>query len=65
VLTFVETQLFTRLIGKYLSEEEYAARQQWLMANPTAGDVIRGSGGVRKIRWVVQGDADGVREERS
>jgi mRNA-degrading endonuclease RelE of RelBE toxin-antitoxin system len=55
VLTFVETKLFTRLIGHYLSDMEYAALQQWLMANPTAGDVIRGSGGVRKVRWVVQG----------
>jgi mRNA-degrading endonuclease RelE of RelBE toxin-antitoxin system len=55
VLTFVETKLFTRLIGQYLSDEEYAALQQALMANPTAGDVIRGSGGVRKVRWVVQG----------
>ncbi len=55
MLTFIETKLFTRLVGQYLSDEDYAALQQWLMDSPTAGDVIRGSGGVRKVRWVIQG----------
>ncbi len=53
--TFIETKLFTRLIGDYLSDEEYVALQNALMANPDAGDLIRGSGGVRKVRWKTAG----------
>ncbi len=49
--TFVETRLFTKLVQEYLSDDEYGALQQALVANPEAGDVIRGSGGVRKLRW--------------
>lgn len=39
----------------YLSDDEYAAMQQFLVVNPEAGDVIPGSGGVRKPRWGVAG----------
>ena len=49
--TFVETKLFTRLIDEYLSDDEFAALQLFLAVNPEAGDVIKGSGGVRKVRW--------------
>ena len=55
MLTFVETKLFTSLVHKYLSDDEYAALQQALTDNPEAGDVIRGSGGVRKVRWGAAG----------
>ena len=55
VLTFVESKLFTSLVHEYLSDDEYAALQQALTDNPEAGDVIRGSGGVRKIRWGIAG----------
>jgi mRNA-degrading endonuclease RelE of RelBE toxin-antitoxin system len=55
VYTFVETKLFTRLIDEYLSDEEFAALQLSLAANPEAGDVIKGSGGVRKLRWAGSG----------
>ena len=55
VLTFIETKLFTSLIQEYLADDEYSALQQALATNPEAGDVIRGSGGVRKIRWGVEG----------
>jgi len=54
-VTFVETKLFTRLVQEYLSDDEYATLQQSLLVNPEAGDVIRGSGGVRKLRWGVAG----------
>jgi hypothetical protein len=53
--TFVETRLFTRLVQEYLSDVEYGALQQALVANPEAGDLIPGSGGVRKLRWSVAG----------
>jgi mRNA-degrading endonuclease RelE of RelBE toxin-antitoxin system len=55
VLTFIETKLFTRLVGEYLSDDAYAALQQALIGNPEAGDLIKGSGGVRKLRWGVAG----------
>jgi mRNA-degrading endonuclease RelE of RelBE toxin-antitoxin system len=55
VYTFVETKLFTRLIDEYLSDDEYAALQLSLAVNPEAGDVIKGTGGVRKMRWAGSG----------
>lgn len=51
MISFVETKLFTRLVHEHLSDDEYAALQQALLADPEAGVVIRGSGGVRKLRW--------------
>ncbi len=55
MFSFIETTLFTRLVSDYLSDEEYGKLQQELMKNPEAGTVIRGSGGVRKIRWAAAG----------
>ena len=51
VFSFVETKLFTRILGEYLSDEEYRELQAFLIANSNAGPVIRGTGGVRKLRW--------------
>ena len=55
MISFIETKLFTRLVQDYLSDDEYAALQQALLANPEAGAIIPGSGGVRKLRWGVAG----------
>ena len=55
MFSFIETTLFTRLVSDYLSDEEYGKLQQELMNNPEAGAVVRGSGGVRKIRWAAAG----------
>ena len=55
MLTFVETKLFTKRLREYLADDEYGALQEALIANPQAGDIIRGSGGVRKLRWNVAG----------
>jgi hypothetical protein len=62
-VVFIETSLFTRLLGEYLSDEEYAALQGHLVAHPESGVVVRGSGGVRKIRWRAggKGKSGGVR----
>ncbi len=38
-----------------MDEAERAELVQYLARNPTAGDVIPGSGGVRKIRWGLEG----------
>ena len=55
MFSFVETKLFTRLVQEYLSDDEYSELQQALIANPEAGDIIGGSGGVRKLRWSIRG----------
>jgi hypothetical protein len=51
VYTFIETRLFTKLVGSYLSEEEYTEVQFQLAADPGRGAVVPGAGGVRKLRW--------------
>jgi len=55
VFTFVETVLFTRLVGGYLSDDDYLKLQLALARNPEAGPIIPGSGGVRKLRWAAPG----------
>jgi len=55
MLTFIETKLFTRLVGEYLSDDEYAALQWTLASDPLSGDLVKGTGGVRKVRWGVAG----------
>jgi RelE toxin of RelEB toxin-antitoxin system len=55
MISFVETKLFTRLVHEYLSDDEYSKLQQALLANPGAGAVIAGSGGIRKLRWGLAG----------
>src|SRR6187551_708704 len=55
MVSFVETKLFTRLVEKWLTDDEYARLQEALIAAPETGDIIPGSGGVRKLRWSVAG----------
>ncbi len=55
MFSFIETRLFTRLVQDYLADEDYSRLQRQLIENPEAGAVIRGSGGVRKLRWSAQG----------
>jgi hypothetical protein len=55
MVSFVETKLFTRLVQEYLSESEYVELQGYLSEHPSAGDIIPGSGGVRKLRWCATG----------
>ncbi len=54
-MIFIEASTFTKLLSKYLSDEEYQALQTYLMQKPDAGDLVRGSGGVRKVRWALDG----------
>jgi mRNA-degrading endonuclease RelE of RelBE toxin-antitoxin system len=62
-MLIVETSVFTRRVLKSLSDESYRSLQQFLVADPEAGDLIRHSGGLRKIRWSVagRGKRSGVR----
>ncbi|MBQ0721214.1 MAG: type II toxin-antitoxin system RelE/ParE family toxin [Gammaproteobacteria bacterium] len=54
-MVFIETTLFTKLLSSYLSDEDYRGLQSYLLQKPDAGDIVRASGGVRKIRWAAQG----------
>ena len=49
---FIELPPFERLRGAYLDDESFRAMQNSLMEDPAAGDVIQGTGGLRKLRWV-------------
>jgi hypothetical protein len=48
---FVELPAFERHRGKYLDDGAFGLLQQALMANPEAGRVIEGTGGLRKMRF--------------
>jgi hypothetical protein len=48
--TFVELPPFERMRKDYLDDEAYRLLQLELMSNPTAGAVIEGTGGLRKLR---------------
>ena len=51
VFTVIETPTFSRLWPDYCTEDERGEFVAWLVANPEAGEVVRGSGGCRKVRW--------------
>ena len=50
-MRFIETPIFTEDIEDELSLEEYRQLQLALLLRPTQGELIRGYGGLRKIRW--------------
>ncbi len=47
---FVELPAFTRHRNDYLNDEGFRALQHELMEQPEKGDVIEGTGGLRKLR---------------
>lgn len=55
MFTFIESSTFERVCPLYLDDDEYAELQQFMMQNPEAGQVVPGSGGVRKLRWARPG----------
>ena len=54
-VVFIETPIFTRRVQEYMDDVEYAEMQAFLSQRPDAGNVIRGSGGMRKLRWAGSG----------
>ncbi|MDY6989972.1 MAG: hypothetical protein SWQ30_18160 [Thermodesulfobacteriota bacterium] len=56
VMIFVETYIFTKEIVRLIPDDEYKKLQQDLMLRPTAGNLIKGSGGLRKLRWSLPGE---------
>jgi len=55
VLTIAEVPEYIRRSEKLLTEEERRDIVDYLAANPKAGDIMEGTGGVRKLRWGRQG----------
>ena len=49
-MEFIETPTFTRLVQALLPDEQYHKLQVSMMESPTSGDMIKGSGGIRKLR---------------
>jgi mRNA-degrading endonuclease RelE of RelBE toxin-antitoxin system len=58
-LTFIETPVFTELVTDLLEDEDYQQMQEYLLIYPTAGDVIVGTAGCRKLRWRISGRKGG------
>ena len=49
--TFIETPTFAADADRLWDEDERFEFFEWLSADPERGDVVRGSGGCRKVRW--------------
>jgi hypothetical protein len=54
-VSVIETPEFLSATRKLMTVEERALVVDYLAYNPTSGDLIPGTGGVRKLRWVLEG----------
>ena len=54
-MVIIETSVFTRQVDALLSDEQYRKLQAALVGTPTLGPLIKGSGGLRKVRWALPG----------
>ena len=61
--TIAELPAYRTFAEKHLSEEEREAVIDYLAEHPKSGDVMRGTGGIRKLRWSKgsRGKSSGVR----
>jgi hypothetical protein len=50
-LEFIEAPVFTQLLSRHLTDDDFRELQLHLARDPEAGGVIQGSGGFRKVRW--------------
>lgn len=55
LFTVIETPTFQKMAGKLWTVDERLAFIDWIAAHPTAGDVVPGAEGARKVRWAAQG----------
>ena len=62
-MIFIESSAFTEDVKQLLTDESYAHLQLHLAEYPFAGDLITGTGGLRKVRWPSggKGKSGGVR----
>ncbi len=63
MITVAETESFQRKINRLLSKEEKDDLISYLSEYPSSGDLIQGTGGIRKLRWSrgSKGKSGGVR----
>jgi mRNA-degrading endonuclease RelE of RelBE toxin-antitoxin system len=54
-MIFIESPVFTEDLGELLSDASYGEFQEYLAENPTAGSVVQGTNGLRKVRWAANG----------
>ena len=54
-MVIIETRIFTRRIKELMSDDEYRALQETLVNRPGMGDIVQGTGGLRKVRWKQEG----------
>lgn len=54
-MVIIETRIFTRCINELMSDDEYRTLQETLVKRPGMGDVVQGTGGLRKVRWKQEG----------
>ena len=47
--------MFTKRLGELVTDDDYKRLQLALVLRPEAGPIIRGSGGLRKVRWAASG----------
>lgn len=55
LLTIIETSVFLRRAKDLLSEEERLELGAYLAENSSAGAIMEGTGGIRKLRWARPG----------
>ena len=62
-MIFIESPAFTADVDKLLTDRSYADLQLHLAQYPFTGDLIKGTGGLRKVRWASggKGKSGGVR----
>ncbi|RVU40183.1 hypothetical protein EOE67_08010 [Rheinheimera riviphila] len=54
-MIIIETPIFTKLITGLMSDDEYKDLQEALLTRPEMGALIKNSGGLRKVRWSLEG----------
>jgi len=54
-MVIIETPIFTKQLLTTLTDEEYRLFQASLLERPDSGKVIPGGGGLRKVRWGLEG----------
>ncbi len=54
-MVIIETTIFTRLIKELMDDDSYGELQEALIQKPDSGDLMMGGGGIRKVRWKIEG----------
>ncbi len=49
-MVIIETKVFTKIINALMPDDQYRELQLALMIDPEIGDLIKESGGIRKVR---------------